>query len=105
MDTFKYYLGVHMNYIAAEEHEPVYGRNNCMVKYCIISIFHSLPFKIIPKIVVRKLTTIATKCLKSFPVKGGLSLYYSPHVIMHGSPLDYENHCQIPFGAYAQVSN
>ena len=53
---------------------------------------------------VRKITNIATKCLNWFPAKGGVSPYYSPHVIMHVTPPDYENHFQILFGAYVQVS-
>ena len=52
---------------------------------------------------VSKLTTISTKHLNCLPANGGVLTYYSAHVIMHVSPLDYENKYQIKFGAYVQV--
>ena len=41
--------------------------------------------------------------LKAFPPSSGLSKTYSPRNIMTGKPLDYEKHCRLPFGAYAQT--
>ena len=58
----------------------------------------------IPKLMVRKRATIATKRPNWFPMKGGVSKYHSTHVIMHESQFDYEEILQIPFGAYVQVS-
>ena len=52
---------------------------------------------------VKKLTTIVTKYLKWFPVKGRVSLYYTPNAIINRMLIYYENHRQIPFGAYVQV--
>ena len=54
-------LDMHMNYTAAEEHYPDDDHNNNMVRDCTRSIFHSLPFIMIPNLVVSKLTNIATK--------------------------------------------
>ena len=45
-----------------------------------------------------------TDKLNLFPVKGGVSKYYSPKVILSQKPLDFEKHCKIPFGAYVQVN-
>jgi hypothetical protein len=42
--------------------------------------------------------------LNLFPAKGGVSAYFSPHVIMTGKDLDYEKHCKVPFGAYIQAN-
>ena len=38
-------------------------------------------------------------------MKGGVSQYYSPPMIMHPDKLDYNMHYQIIFGAYAQALN
>ena len=57
MDTVKDGLGVHMNYTATGEHEPVSERNNHTFKDHIIPIYHYLPFRIIPKLTVSKTTT------------------------------------------------
>ena len=43
--------------------------------------------------------------LNMFPVKGGISSYYSPHVIMGGTSLDYNKHCVVPFGTYVQANH
>jgi hypothetical protein len=48
---------------------------------------------------------ISTQQLNCFPAKGGISPYFSPYAILTGRPLDYEKHCQIPFGAYVQANN
>lgn len=44
------------------------------------------------------------KWLNAFPPSGGISLDYSPHIILGQHPLDYNKHCKIAFGSYVQVS-
>jgi hypothetical protein len=46
----------------------------------------------------------STEKLNLFPAKGGVSLHFSPHVIMSRTDLDYSKHCQSPFGAYVQAN-
>jgi hypothetical protein len=43
------------------------------------------------------------KRLNFFPPKGGISNFYSPHVILHQENLDYNKHCSIAFGLYVQA--
>ena len=105
MDTAKDELGMHMNYTDSGDQKPVSDHNNCMVKGHIISIFHSLLFRLNSNIMVKKISTIENKHLNRFPFKGGVSPYYIPHVIMDGLPLYYENHYQITFGARVHVSD
>ena len=73
MDTIRYDIGVHMNYTYVGEHGPVENRKNRMVKDSIRLIFHYLPLRMIPNLMVRKLTNITTKCLNWFPLKGVVS--------------------------------
>ena len=51
------------------------------------------------------LSTHVGTLLNVFLVKGGVSSYHSPNMIMimKGQGFDYKEHCQIPFGAYVQV--
>jgi hypothetical protein len=42
--------------------------------------------------------------LNLFPAKGGISPYYSPRTILGLTPLDYDKHCAVPFGAYVQAN-
>ena len=43
--------------------------------------------------------------LNYFTVKGGLSPYDSPRVIVDQQTLDYNKHCKITFGAFVQKDN
>lgn len=45
----------------------------------------------------------STKKLNFFPPKGGISSYFSPRMIIHKESIDYNKHCQIPFGSYVQA--
>ena len=43
--------------------------------------------------------------LNLFPVKGGVSPYYSPQMLLHQMSLDFNKHCTVPFGAYVQANH
>jgi hypothetical protein len=43
--------------------------------------------------------------LNLFPVKGGVSKYYSPRMILNQTNLDYTKHCVVPFEAYVQANH
>ena len=104
MDAVKDELNCTMNYAPAQEHVPEAERNIRTIAERIRAIFHQLPYNKLPKVMLQYLTLICTRQLNYFPAKGGVSNYYSPHVIMTGRDLDYSKHCQIPFGAYVQAS-
>ena len=42
--------------------------------------------------------------LNMFPAKGGVSEYYSPHMILSRKNVDYNKHCAYTFGSYVQAS-
>ena len=54
---------------------------------------------------IRYLAMDCTKKLNIFPVKGGVSDYFSPHMLLKHKNLDYDKHCLIPFGAFVQVNH
>ena len=37
------------------------------------------------------------------PCEGGISPYYSPHILLTKHTLEYKKECQVPFGAYVQA--
>ncbi|KAL7577139.1 hypothetical protein ACA910_019741 [Epithemia clementina (nom. ined.)] len=43
------------------------------------------------------------KQLNFFPPKDSVSTQYSPRMIIHHEPLDYQRHCATPFGTYVQA--
>jgi hypothetical protein len=91
------------NYPSAQEHVPEAERNNRVIKERMRAVFHSLPFKAIPKIMIKFLAMECTKKLNYFPPKGGVSKYYSPREILHQQKLDFNKHCTIAQFSYVQA--
>ena len=84
------------------EHVKKAERNNQTIAGNIRAIFHSLPYKAYPKVMTKYATMIAAANFNHFPAKGGVSPYYSPHVILGKKPLNYKKHCKHNFGSYVQ---
>ena len=97
--------GIRMNYANPQEHVPEIERSIRVIKERFRVAFHRLPFKIIPKIMIKILAMECTKKLNFFPPKDGISNFYSPRTIMHQQTLDYSKQCAIPFGTYVQAHN
>jgi hypothetical protein len=91
------------NYPSAQEHVPEAERNNRVIKERMRAVFHSLPFKAIPKIMIKFLAMECTKKLNYLPPKGGVSKYYSPREILHQQKLDFNKHCTIAQFSYVQA--
>ena len=78
MDNVSDDLDVVMNFTNAQDHVPEAERNNRTIKERIRAAFHRLPYKAIPKIMIRYLAMEQANKLNLFPVKGGVPSYYSP---------------------------
>ena len=50
-----------------------------------------------------EIMAFALMCLNTFPPVGGVSTTHSPRNTILYSQLDCNNHCHLPFGAYAHV--
>jgi hypothetical protein len=108
MDEVKDGLNIEMNFTNAQDHVPEAERNNRTIKERIRAGYHRLPYKAIPRIMIRYLAMVQTSQLNLFPVKGGvfaLPAYYSPRMILNQSNLDYNKHCIVPFGAFVQANH
>ena len=105
MDQVRDDLDVVMNYTNASDHVPEAERNNRTIKERIRATYHRLPYKAIPCVMIRYLAMVCTTKLNFFPVKGGVSQYYSPRMILNQTNLDYNKHCVIPFGTYVQANH
>jgi hypothetical protein len=105
MDIVSDELNVEMNYTNAQEHVPEAERNNRTIKERMRATFHRLPYRAIPAVMIRYLAMVSTANLNLFPVKGGISPYYSPRMLIHHKTIDYGKHCVIPFGNYVQATH
>ena len=98
-------LDIKLILVSAQAHVPEAERNNRTIKERFRTAFHRLPYKALPRVMIRTLAMVCTDQLNYFPMKGGVSQYYSPRVIMQLPALDYNAQFQFPFGAYVQAEN
>ena len=103
MNEIKDDIGIHMNIPPADEKVGAAERNNRTIGERVRATYHHMPYKAIPRIMLKYLAMVSTQQLNLFPAKGGVSPYYSPHVILKKRDIDYEKHCQVPFGTYVQA--
>jgi hypothetical protein len=87
MESVSTEFDITMNYTTAGEHVPEAERNNRTIQERIRATYHSLPYAMIPKVMLRYLCMISVQQLNYFPAKGGISSYYSPHVLLSGQAI------------------
>jgi hypothetical protein len=93
---------IQLNYSSLNEHVPDIERRIHVIKERIRSTYHRLLYDRLPKILVTILVSESAKKLNFFPAKGGVSLHYSPRMILHRRNMDYNIHCKNAFGTYVQ---
>jgi len=103
MNPVKDKLNIEMNFSNPGDHVPEAEQNIRKIKERIRATFHRLPYKSIPRIMVRYLVMDCTHKINMFPAKGDISHYYSPRIILGQRALDYKKECTIPFRTYVQA--
>ena len=94
---------VEMNPTAAKEHVPVVERQIRTIKERVRAHRSRLPFKKLPKALIEGMVLDSIKWINTFPTKGGISNQYGARTLLTGVKLDYNTHCRIETGSYAQV--
>jgi hypothetical protein len=95
--------GMNINIFAPNEHIPEVERKIRTVKEHVGGILTTLPFKLIPSVIIVHSVVFSVMWINFFPPKSGVSQHLSPQAIVTGLCADADKHCRIPFGAYAQV--
>jgi hypothetical protein len=98
MNEVKDNLGVCMNLTNALDHVPEAERNNRTIMERVRAAYHQLPYKALPRQLIRYLVQTQASQLNLFPAKGGISLYYSPRTILGLPALDYAKQCTVHLG-------
>ena len=96
-------IGVRLNIASMGEHVPEAERRIRVLKERIRAERCTLPFKYLPKVMLKALVAFCVFWINFFPAMGGVSKTVSPRTIITEVPPDFTTHCRIPFGAYAQV--
>jgi hypothetical protein len=92
-----------LNVADADDHVHEVERSIRTIKERTRCTVQGLPFRRMPKIMVRAAVEGAHKALHQFPAKNGISKVLSPLTIMTGQPKPDFNDFKIEFGAYALV--
>ena len=92
-----------LDIVPADSHVGEIERSNRTVQERLRSCVHGLPFKRIPRLMIRHMVHDAIRCLNNFPWKYGVSDTLSPACIVTGAPPPDYNALTLEFGSYVQV--
>jgi len=95
--------GINLNITGRDEHVPEIERFILRVKERTRAIVNTLLLDILPNRLVIEVVYNAMFWLNCFPHMNGIHAKMSPHTIVTRSHIDYNKHCKLQFGAYAQV--
>ena len=94
---------IHVHIAAPGEHVPEVERSIRTTKERVRATVQGLPYRYIPKIMIKGMVRDSTIQLNAFPPSDGISTTMSPRTIVTGLPnIDY-NKLKIRTGLYAQV--
>ena len=96
-------MDIRLHCLPAGAHVPEAERNIRVIKERVRIMNSHVPFKKCPNVMARMMVLNAVTQLNLVPAKGGVSEYYSPHMILKRPNLDWSKHCQFEFGTYVQV--
>jgi hypothetical protein len=95
-------MGGQLNVTSSDEHVGDVERYIRTIKERARASFHATPFKKLTVMMVQHLIGGCVFWLNAFPCVHGISKM-SPRMIMTGRSVDYNKHCKLMFGLYAQV--
>jgi hypothetical protein len=96
-------LGITLNTVSRGEHVPEAERRIRTLKERTRSAYNTLPFNKIPAQMAVQMVYSSNFWLNVFPPGDGVSRQHSPRELITGLEIDYNKHCQLEYGAYAQV--
>jgi len=102
MEPLEGELDLKMNFCNADDHVPEAERNNQSLEGRFRVQFYRLPFKKITRLMIRHLAMHVARTFNWLPVKGGVSKYYSPHMIINRRSLEWKRDFQKEFGSYVK---
>ena len=103
MDDIQDDLDAEIDCVPQGEHVPEAERNNRTIGERIRAGYHRMPYRMIPRVMLKALALRSCQQLNFFPAKNGVSPYFSPHVIMNKRNIDYNKHCKHAFGEFVQA--
>jgi hypothetical protein len=94
---------IQLNIVPADSHVGEIERSIRTIKERLRTCLHGLPFKRLPKLMIKHMVSDTVRCLNQFPWKHGISETLSPAAIVVGVAIPDFTGMRIEFGSYAQV--
>ncbi len=92
-----------LNTMAAQEQVGEIERKIRVIKERARGTISTLPYEMLPKLIIIELMHFCVMWMNSFPVKLGVSERYSPRELVSRHKLDAQLHCKTPLGAYCEA--
>ena len=89
---------IKMNYSNAQEHVSRTERNNSTIRERVRASYYQIPYKNLPRILVKYMISEAARKLNYFPAKHSISQHYSPRMIVHKENMNFDKHCRFALG-------
>ena len=96
-------MNITLNMFSNAEHVPIVERRIFTVKERVRSIYNILTFGKIPAMMVVQMEYSCNFWLNVFLPTDGVSEKLSPRELITGQVIDFNKHCCLEYGAYAQV--
>ena len=93
------------NLANTQEHVPEAECSNHILKECICTTYHGIPYKMLPRTIIYYMVMETKAKLNYFLAKGGCSNYFTLGEILHHVKLDYKKHCSMPLLSYILTHN
>ena len=94
---------IHLNTSSTGEHVPEIERSIKTIKGDIRTLYHSLPYKRYPPIMIKGMAEYQVGIRNKFPSINGVSKDISPLTIITGLPKPSYNDFKLEFGQYVQI--
>ena len=95
-------MGIHANFATRNKHVPEIERQHRVIKERARTCRSTLPFEVLPKLLLVEMANNCALWINMFPAKGGFP-NVSPRTLMNVIKLDYSKHFRLLFGSYVQV--
>ncbi|KAG7373060.1 hypothetical protein IV203_033784 [Nitzschia inconspicua] len=92
-----------LNPCSADEHVPEVERMVRTIKDRVRSVYVTLPFRHIPRLMVKRLVANAVLWWNALPAPDSVSDVHSPRYLLVGNELTYDKHVRLEFGSYVQT--
>ena len=91
--------------VPSQSHIPRAERNIRTIKERLRLLFHNLPYRTIPKTILKYLVIQTTPTLNYYPARCVISQHYSPRMIKNKIVLNYDIHFKHYTGEYVLAYN